>query len=153
MAKVTLEGTLGKDPEVKFSQNGSPRVTFSLAWSERQKDFATGEWMDGPTVWVQCTAFQDAEAIGAVLKKGNRVIVCGDLKPEEWSSSQGTDTVMTMVADRIGPSFRFQDLTVAKREKGAQQGGGFSARPQGNDPWNSAPPAGGFGNQPEEAPF
>ncbi|PSA76038.1 single-stranded DNA-binding protein, partial [Corynebacterium diphtheriae] len=52
-----MVGNLGKDPELKQSQiGGKSYAKFSVSWSARQKD-ATGQYFDGPTVWIQCTAF------------------------------------------------------------------------------------------------
>ncbi|WP_258174601.1 single-stranded DNA-binding protein, partial [Corynebacterium diphtheriae] len=54
---TTIGGNLGNDPDLKQSQNGgNSYAKFSVSCSERQKD-ATGQYFDGPTVWIQCTAF------------------------------------------------------------------------------------------------
>lgn len=159
MAHATIIGTLGKDPEVKQSKDGRTTFAkFSLAWSERQKD-ATGNFADGPTVWVQVTAFgRQATNIANSFGKGTRVIVTGRLQPEMWNGNQGEQVVMTMVADTVAPELTFATVQVAKNEKNQQQGGfnhqsqqgGFSQ--QQGDPWKSQP-QGGFGGQDDEPPF
>ena len=50
MNKVTLNGNLGKDPEVKYLDNGTAVAKFSLATSERYQA-ADGEWKETPTEW------------------------------------------------------------------------------------------------------
>lgn len=160
MAQATLIGTLGKDPEVRQSKDGRTTFAkFSLAWSERQKD-ATGNFADGPTMWVQVTAFgRQATNIANSFGKGTRVIVTGRLQPEMWNGNQGEQVVMTMVADTVAPELTFATVQVAKNEKGQQQGGfqqprqgGFSGQQEQGDPWNSAPPAGGFGEGDQDTP-
>lgn len=167
MAQATLIGTLGKDPELKQSRDGRTTFAkFSLAWSERQKD-ATGNFSDGPTQWIQVTVFgRQAQNVVASLGKGMRVIVTGRLQPEMWQSQQGEQVVMTMTADTVAPELTFASVQVVRNEKGQQQGsgfqgqqpaqqhqGGFSQQQAQGDPWNSAPPAGGFGGDDSEPPF
>lgn len=153
MAQATIIGTLGKDPELKQSRDG--RTTFAkfgVAWSERQKD-ATGNWDQGPTVWVQVTVFgRQAENIAQTLGKGDRAVVSGRLQPETWQSNQGEQTVMVMVADTVAPELTFASAQVQKNPKqgGGQQQGGFSQ--QQGDPWNSQP-QGGFSDDQDEPPF
>lgn len=161
MAQATIIGTLGKDPELKTSKDGRTTFAkFSLAWSERIKD-VTGNFVDGPTQWVQVTVFgRQASNIVQSLGRGMRVVVSGRLQPELWSSNQGEQVVMTMVADTVAPELTFASAQVVKNEKGQQPGGGqpqqrqggFSGQQQGG-PWNSAPPAGGFSGSQDEPPF
>lgn len=162
MATMTVTGRLGKDPELKTSQAGKEYVRMSVAWQERQKD-RTGEWVDGPTVWLSVTAFgRQAGNIVASLKKGDHVTVTGRIQPELWSSDQGEQTVFTVTADSVAPSLFFQRAQVGKDDP--QQGGGQSfqqSSPQGqqnqqaaqghagqNDPWNT----GGFSGSSEAGP-
>src|SRR5437660_12179539 len=75
--KVILVGNLGKDPEIKYTQNGIPVAKFSLATNERFKD-KSGEWQDR-TEWHYIVAWQRlAEIIGVYVKKGSKVYI-------EWS--------------------------------------------------------------------
>lgn len=151
MAQTTIVGALGKDPEMKTSRDGQTSwAQMSLAWSERSKD-KTGQWVDGPTVWVQVKVFRrQGQNIEQSLHKGDRVVAVGDLRPEEWSSQQGPETVMSMVADVVAPELTFASVDVVKNPKGSgagtgQQGGGSS--------WDAAPQGGGFDGQAEQPPF
>lgn len=156
MAVTTITGNVGGIKELAFSQNGKPFIKFSVAWSERSKD-KTGQYVDGPTVWVQCTAFNKlAEGFAASIQKGMQVTITGNLRAEEWASNQGPDTVFTMTVDAGGPSLVFQDAQVSKRQqKGShEQAARWQQAKEQVDSWNSAPPAGGFSNaQDEEPPF
>lgn len=154
MAYVTLTGNIGKTPELKHSSQGNPWTRFQLAWSERVKD-ASGQWSQGPTVWVQVKAFGLlAEHICQSLDKGARVVVSGEFQPESWSSDRGEETVMTLTADRVGASLDFQLVQVSKVQNnrgggagyGGNQGGyqgGNQGGSQGN--WGNPSPTGGFG--------
>lgn len=149
MAQATITGNLGKQPELRHTQQGKPWTTLSIAWSERQKD-RTGNWVDGPTVWVSVRVFgRQAENICDSLTKGQQVVCTGRLAPELWSSDRGEETVMTMNADVVAPSMVFQTAQVAR----AVQNNQAPQQPQ-QDPWNSAPTTGGFGGgQDDEPPF
>jgi single-strand DNA-binding protein len=102
MAQISIIGTLGKDPKLEHGQNGGKAYTrLSLAWSESAKDQG-GHWVDGPTVWLQVTAFgRVAENVVRSLHKGDRVVVTGRVKPETWTNRQSgeSSTVLTVVAD------------------------------------------------------
>lgn len=148
MATISITGTLGKDPEGKTSNAGKPFARFSLAWSESSKD-QNGQWMDGPTQWVQVTCFgRVAQNLVASLHKGDRVNVTGRIKPESWSSQQGEQTVLALTADSVSPDLTFASVQVQKNPKGGQAGsqGGFGGGQTqgGGDPWNSAPSSNGF---------
>lgn len=146
MAHIVITGNVGGVKDLKTSQAGKPYINFSVAWSERQKD-KTGTFVDGPTVWVNCTAFgKVAEGVASSVTKGTRVVVAGQLRPEEWSRDTGPETVMALTADSVGVDLTFQDVTVAKRNSGNAGG------QQQPDHWNSAP-TGGFGQGSDEPPF
>ncbi|QMV86349.1 single-stranded DNA-binding protein [Corynebacterium hindlerae] len=143
MAYTTIVGTVGKDPELKFTNNGKAYTRVGIAWSERVKD-RNGNWDDGPTVWVSATVFgKQAENLADSITKGMRVAATGHLKPETWASQQGEQTVFTMVADTIAPELTFH--TAALTKPAAQQ------QPQ-QDVRNSAPPAGGNATD-DQPPF
>ena len=81
--KVILIGNLGKDPEVKYTPNGTAVAKFSLATNERYKD-KDGNWQDR-TEWHNITAWQrTAEIAGEYLKKGRTVYIEGRLRTDSW---------------------------------------------------------------------
>lgn len=151
MAHFSETLTLGKDPELKTSQDGRTTFAkFSAAWSERSKD-KTGNWEQGPTTWFQVTVFgRLAQNVAATLRKGDRAVIIGRAKPETWSSQQGEQTVHTIVADTVAPDLTFATAQITRNPKGSgagtgQQGGGSS--------WDAAPQGGGFDGQAEQPPF
>jgi single-strand DNA-binding protein len=85
--KVILIGNLGKDPEVKYTPQGTPVAKFSLATNERYKD-KSGEWQDR-TEWHNIVAWQRlAEIVGEYVKKGSKIYVEGRLQTSSWDDKQ-----------------------------------------------------------------
>jgi len=95
--KVILLGNLGKDPEVKYTPQGTPVAKFSLATSDRYKD-KDGNWQDR-TEWHNITAWgRTAEIAGEYLKKGSKVYIEGSLRTHSWDDKQtGQKKYMTEV--------------------------------------------------------
>ncbi len=85
--KVILIGNLGKDPEVKYTPQGTAVAKFSLATNERYKD-KQDQWQDR-TEWhnIVCWA-RLAEIAGEYLKKGRTVYIEGRLRTDSWDDKQ-----------------------------------------------------------------
>jgi single-strand DNA-binding protein len=85
--KVTLLGNLGKDPEVKFTPQGTAVAKLALATNERYKD-KEGQWQDR-TEWHNVVLWQRlAEIAGEYLKKGSKVYIEGRLQTRSWEDKQ-----------------------------------------------------------------
>ena len=85
--KVILVGNVGKDPEVRYSQSGTPAANFSLATNEGFKD-RNDEWQDR-TEWHSIVAWQRlAEIVGEYVAKGSKVYVEGKLQTTSWEDWQ-----------------------------------------------------------------
>ena len=95
--KVILLGNLGKDPELKYTPQGTPVAKFSLATNERFKD-KDGNWQDR-TEWHNVTAWaRTAEIAGEYLKKGSKVYIEGSLRTHSWDDKQtGQKKYMTEI--------------------------------------------------------
>jgi single-strand DNA-binding protein len=84
MNSITLLGRLGKDPEVKFLNNGNAVAKFSLATTRKWKDKQTGEAKE-KTEWHQCTAWgKTGELIAEYFSKGDMILLEGALEYNEW---------------------------------------------------------------------
>lgn len=87
MQKVLLIGYLGRDPEIRYSQQGTAVAQFSVATTERWKD-KSGELQEH-TEWFAAKAFgRRAEVIGEYLHKGSRVYLEGRKRTESWDDKQ-----------------------------------------------------------------
>jgi single-strand DNA-binding protein len=85
--KVILIGNLGKDPEVKYTPQGTAVARIALATNERFKDKG-GNWQDR-TEWHNVVLWQRlAEIAGEYLKKGGKVYVEGRLQTRSWDDKQ-----------------------------------------------------------------
>ncbi len=85
--KVILVGNVGKDPEVRYSQSGTPVANFSLATNERFKD-RNDEWQER-TEWHSIVAWQRlAEIVGEYVAKGSKVYIEGKLQTTSWEDRQ-----------------------------------------------------------------
>jgi single-strand DNA-binding protein len=95
--KVILIGNLGKDPEVKYTPQGTPVAKITLATNERFKD-KDGQWQDR-TEWHNVVLWQRlAEIAGEYLKKGGKVYIEGRLQTRSWDDKQsGQKKYMTEV--------------------------------------------------------
>ncbi|MCC6720505.1 MAG: single-stranded DNA-binding protein [Acetobacteraceae bacterium] len=96
--KVILIGNLGKDPEVRTSQDGSKIVSFSLATSETWNDRASGERKER-TEWHRVVVFNDriGEVVEKYVRKGSKVYVEGSLQTRKWTDQSGQDKYTTEV--------------------------------------------------------
>ncbi|MEO8434872.1 MAG: single-stranded DNA-binding protein [Pyrinomonadaceae bacterium] len=86
--KIILVGNLGRDPELRYTTQGTPVCSFSLATNEKRKD-KTGEMQD-TTTWFRVTLWgRQAETASQYLTKGRPVYIEGRLRVEEWTDRDG----------------------------------------------------------------
>jgi single-strand DNA-binding protein len=86
--KIIVVGNLGRDPELRYTPQGTPVCNFSLASNERRKDKA-GELQD-ITTWFKVTFWgRQAETASQYLTKGRPIYVEGRLRVEEWTDRDG----------------------------------------------------------------
>ena len=118
--KVILVGNLGKDPEVKYTPQGTAVATITVATSENFKD-KSGEWQER-TEWHNVVLWQRlAEIAGEYLKKGNKVYIEGRLQTRSWDDKQtGQKRYATeVVANEMV-------LLGGRSSGGGEEGGGYS---------------------------
>jgi single-strand DNA-binding protein len=86
--RIILVGNLGRDPELRYTPQGTPVCSFTLATNERRKDRA-GENQD-VTTWFRVTLWgRQAETASQYLAKGRPVYIEGRLRVEEWTDKEG----------------------------------------------------------------
>jgi single-strand DNA-binding protein len=161
--KVILVGTLGKDPEVRYSQAGAAMTTVSVATNESWKDKQTGEKQER-TEWHRVKFFgRLAEIAGEYLKKGGQVYIEGSLRTEKYTDKQGvekfsTDIIaneMQMLGGMPGGADRGERGTTSDRPQRAS--GGFGGdRDSGARAGGGAPAPSGRSDEPfpdDDIPF
>jgi single-strand DNA-binding protein len=96
--KVILIGNLGRDPEVRRTQDGRPVVNFTLATSETWRDKATGERKER-TEWHRVVIFSEGlcRIAEQYLKKGSKVYLEGQLQTRKWQDQSGQEKYTTEV--------------------------------------------------------
>jgi single-strand DNA-binding protein len=96
--RVMLIGNLGKDPEVRSTQDGKKIVNLTLATGESWTDRATGERKER-TEWHRIVLFNErlAEVAEKYCHKGSKIYVEGALQTRKWTDQQGQDRYQTEV--------------------------------------------------------
>lgn len=96
--KVLLIGNVGKDPEIRSTQDGREIANIVLATSETWKDKSTGEKKE-KTEWHRVVIFSEG-LVGIVknyIKKGAKLYVEGTMKTRKWTDSSGQEKYTTEV--------------------------------------------------------
>ena len=148
---ITLIGNLVDDPELRFTPSGAAVASFRVASTPRTYDRASGEWKDGETLFLTCSAWRQlGENVAESLTRGSRVIVQGRLKQRSYETREGEKrTVFEIDVDEVGPSLRSATAKVTRTTRSGgefgQGSGGGGGRPggQSDDPWSTPAPAGG----------
>ncbi len=135
-SRVVLVGNLGRDPEMRYSQNGTPITNFTIAVNRRRRG-ADGNYVD-ETDWFRVTLFRNlAETAAEWLKKGSKVLVEGQLQIRTYTGQDGIErTSVDVLADN------FMNLTPRDETAGGgyqPQAGGSYQQPGGRQ--------GGYGEQ------
>lgn len=117
---VTLEGNLTSDPEHGNSESGNEYARFTVAINDRRLNETTNRWDDVGTVFHRVVVFnQQARHVADSLRKGDNVIVAGDLRFGTYvdrETGQARET-RDIVADNVGVSLKFADVIVDRSPK------------------------------------
>ena len=97
--KVLLIGNLGADPEIRYTQSGTPVVNFRIATTERWKG-QDGQQQE-QTEWHSIVAWRRlAEICAEFLSKGSKVYIEGKLQTRKWQDQNGNDRYTTEIVAR-----------------------------------------------------
>jgi len=153
--KVILVGNLGRDPEVRYTQNGDAVATLNIATTESWRDKQSGERKES-TEWHRVVIWgKQAEIAKQYLSKGRQVYVEGRLQTRKWTDQNGQEKYTTEVRC---------DTFKMLGGRGGEGGGGFDTPRGGGAPSHNQDPFGpqgggdngpvfddGFGN--DDIPF
>ncbi len=134
--KVILVGNLGRDPEIRSTQDGTKVANLSLATSETWRDRNSGERRER-TEWHRVVIFNErlCEIAEKYLRKGSKIYVEGQLQTRKWTDQQGQERYTTEV---VLQRFRGELTMLDGRQDGG--GGGY-----GDDGGPGGGSGGGFG--------
>ncbi len=148
--KVILVGNLGRDPEVRSLNDGSPVVNLSLATSESWKDKASGERRER-TEWHRVVIFNEnlGKIAQSYLKKGSKVYIEGQLQTRKWTDKDGNEKYSTEVVLQ-----RYRgELTMLDSRQDGGGGGQVSDQSAPSTHDNGGGDKGGGGDFDDEIPF
>ena len=135
--KVILVGNLGKDPEIRRTQDGRPIANLSIATSESWRDKNTGERKE-KTEWHRVVVFKEGlcKVIEQYVKKGSKVYLEGALQTRKYTDKDGQEKYSTEV---VLQGFN----SVLTMLDGRGGGAGSSGGEEGGDFGSSGPSGGG----------
>lgn len=127
--KVILVGNLGKDPEIRRTQDGRPIANLSIATSETWRDKNSGERKE-KTEWHRVVIFSEplCKIVEQYLKKGAKVYIEGALQTRKWTDQSGVEKYSTEV---VLQGFN-STLTMLDGRGGGGGGGSFGDEPGGD---------------------
>lgn len=144
--KVIILGTIGQDPEVKYTPSGAAVCNLSVATSEQWKDKQTGEKKE-QTEWHRIVLFgKVAEIAGEYLRKGSQAYFEGQLRTRKWTDQAGVEKYTTEIVVNVGGTMQLiggkkeADTTVGNQRQ--QSGRGHTQQPgskASQQPPNSPP--------------
>jgi single-strand DNA-binding protein len=133
--KITIVGYLGRDPELRYTPQGTALCKMSIATTERRKN-VTGE-TEEHTTWFRVTAWgRQAELANEYLTKGRQVYVEGRLRLEEYTDREGQKRFSAEVSATeiqfLGQRTDTPGANAAEMVAGANQTPAPAPKPQGN---------------------
>lgn len=141
--KVILVGTLGRDPEVRYTPNGNAIANLSVATSEQWTDKQTQERQER-TEWHRVVIFGKlAEIAGQYLRKGSQVYLEGKLQTRKWQDQSGQDRYSTEIVLDVNGQMQMLGGRQEVGSLGGDHGGSSAGSNGGYDDGMS-----GYGQQP-----
>lgn len=155
--KVILIGNLGRDPEIRHTNDGAPIVQLSVATSDTWKDRATGERRER-TEWHRVVIFNEhlCKVAENYLKKGSKIYVEGALQTRKWTDNAGIEKYSTEV---VLQKFNGELTMLDSRSEGGGYGGGNDggfnqdSGGSGGGGGGGSAPSGGGSDFDDEIPF
>lgn len=139
--RVCISGNLTRDPELRQTAGGSQVLGVGVAVNDRRKNQQTGQWEDVPN-FVDCVVFGNrAEALAAILHKGDKVAIDGRLRYSSWEAKDGTRrSKLEVVAEEVELMQRPRQAAQQAHQPAAQQAAHAAAVPPYAAPAPAAQP-------------
>lgn len=133
--KCIIVGNLGKDPEIRRTQDGKPIANLSIATSETWRDKSSGERKE-KVEWHRVVIFNEglAKIAEQYLKKGAKVYIEGAIQTRKWTDQSGVDKYSTEIVLKGFNSV----LTMLDGKNGGSSDGGSSRSSGSSDTSGSA---------------
>ncbi len=143
--KVILVGNLGKDPEIRRTQDGRPIANLRVATSETWRDKNSGERRE-KTEWHSVVIFQEGlcKVAEQYLKKGSKVYIEGQLQTRKWQDQSGQERYSTeVVLQGFGGTLTMLDGPGGGRSAGSGMMEGGQSDYAADDPYAGGGSGGG----------
>jgi single-strand DNA-binding protein len=115
---ITIVGNLTRDPELRFTPNGTPVASFGLAVNKRVQNKDSGEWTNSADFFNVVAWFKLAENCAQSLFKGDRVLISGRLSQDNWEDKDGQKrSAYKIIANIIAPSLEFASCKIEKNPR------------------------------------
>ena len=153
--KVILVGNVGRDPEIRSTQDGTKVANLSLATSENWRDKNTGERKER-TEWHRIVIFNErlADVVEKYVKKGAKLYIEGALQTRKWTDNTGAEKYTTEV---VLQRFRGELTMLDSRGGGGGMSGGapddMGSGSGSGGGMGGGRPSGGGGELDDEIPF
>jgi single-strand DNA-binding protein len=151
--KVILIGNVGKDPEIRTTQDGVRIANFSVATSERWRDKSSGEQRE-KTEWHRVVVFNEglAKIVEQYVRKGTSLYVEGALQTRKWTDQSGQERYSTEI---VMQKYRGEITLLGSKPDGQQSGGSSDSYGGGSSNVGvyGAPAMGGPSDLDDEIPF
>ena len=139
--KVMIIGNLGKDPEMKYTPQGTPITTFSVAVSRTRKG-SDGQVID-ETEWFRVVAWERlAETCNEYLRKGSKVFIEGRLQTRKYTGQDGQER---QIVEVVAQEMQMLDSRQQGQGGYGDEGGGSGSRIDRPAPQRSGGNSGGGG--------
>lgn len=112
---MPVVGNLTADPVLRQTADGTKVANFSIAVTPRRYDRDAGQWVDGDTTFLRCTAWRNLAEGAACLTKGARVMAIGRFSEGSYEKDGEKVRTYTLEVDELGASVMFADVTIARR--------------------------------------
>jgi len=118
-ATISVSGYVATQPKGGWTRDGTRTVSMRLGWTPRRIDKTTGEWTDQPSSFVSVICYRKvAENVAQCLRRGDPVVVKGNLRVREYGPENGPKrTVVEVIADTIGHDLS-RGITIFKKSTG-----------------------------------
>ncbi|SDK80402.1 single-stranded DNA-binding protein [Arthrobacter sp. ok362] len=150
---VTIIGKVHDDPECKFNPSGSAVTKFTVVSNPRKFNKQTNEWENKPGKFWDCRAWNAgrmllAENVANHLKKGDNVILYGEIETQVWEAEDGKKRRSDQLrVEAIGKDFRWHQAYSNDVPAATTTDGGWGNTQNSQ---NTQPFTGGWGNEPSQ---
>ncbi len=99
--KISVMGNLGKTPELRYFNDGTPTTSISIAYSEKWKDSKSGEQKES-TEWFTAVLYhKQAELVCQYMQKGDCIQVHGKLRSRTYQKDAETIRIFEVIVDQM----------------------------------------------------